>query len=406
MSLSHHSFRAADLPANMQNIKSFAVDTAKLAYMNPEGFAVARVTSISEKIDSIQVTIIQAATEDYGRKVLSALNAGLPVDSVTAKFSIDSVASQVDQWIPLYGPEGPTNALSTEQVDSLRNAGGKFISLVSGPQGMVMAQLVKQNAPVTVYEYDEASYVLGPSNATLTAERTKLEKFLAKNNDASKFAANAVKAGYNVQSFTVNASTPAVPRMAGMNQYYPESRQVMRWVMVDAKKGEVSHIYDSKNPTSPWLYAVAVNSSYDDYAPMDSKDVKDYLTERIRRDKAGDKLVKQYQAKAQSLASAAQAMGVQPQNIAQFRFGQNGGVNDPAVIGKIAGTPANKKVTVVKGLDGIYVYQVMGTGKENFPFNDQMYDQQYMQFINPDLLGMLKGNAKIKNNIYKFEAGD
>lgn len=406
VSFSRHTYRTDDVPQNMRMALTAPVDSAAIAYISNDGFAVARVNSITQQVDSVQVTLVQAVTEGLGNKVLAALNAGLPADSISTRFSVDSVAAQTDQWITLFDANGPTNALSSAQLDSLRNANGRYISMMAGPQGMLIAKLVKENPATTVYEYDEASYVLGPSNTTMNAERTKLEKFLAKNNTAAKFAANAAKAGYNMQNFVVTASTPAVPRFAGMNQYYPESRQVMRWVMIDGKKGDVSHIYESESLTAPILYVAAVNDAYDDYAPADSKDVKDYLTERIRREKAGDKLAATYSKKAQSLASAAQAMGVQPQNVAQFRFGQNPGVADPEVMGKIAGTPANKKVIVAKGMDGIYVYQVMSASRENFPFNDQQYDQQYYQFVNPDLFGMLKGNAKYKNNIYKFEAGD
>ncbi len=35
-----------------------------------------------------------------------------------------------------------------------------------------------------------------------------------------------------------------------------------------------------------------------------------------------------------------------------------------------------------------------------------MYEQQYYQLVNPNLLEMIKGDNKVKNNIYKFEAGD
>ena len=48
----------------------------------------------------------------------------------------------------------------------------------------------------------------------------------------------------------------------------------------------------------------------------------------------------------------------------------------------------------------------MGKENQNFPYNEQMYDQQYYQFINPDLVQMLQGTERVKNNIYKFEAGD
>lgn len=415
VSLNHHALRASDIPAGA--LKDFVVSgtgadsvstnsNVALVNMGVGGFTVVRRGTVTTAIDSIQLNIVSTATEDLGNKVMAALNGGLKADSLINRYSTDSVSSQLNQWIPLYTADGATNAISTQQLDSLRNAGGRFIALQSGPQGALLAQVVKQNAPVTIYDYEEASYVLGPSDATMSAERDKLEKFLATNNDASKFIAAATKAGYSLQEYTVTASTPAIPRFQGMNQYYPDSRQVMRWIMIDADENTVSHIYESKNPTSPVLYAAAVKYIYDDFKPMRNNDVRTYLSDKIRRQKAGDKLAQKFSKNTQSLQSAAGAMGVNVTNIPSFRFGHNAGVNDAAVTGKIAGTQANKKVILAKGLDGIYVYQVMSTKKENFPFNDQMYEQQYNQFINMDWISMLIGTGKIKNNIYKFEGGD
>ena len=405
VSLSHHTLRAADIPADMRNVTTLGTDTAKIAYANQQGFSVVRLNSVSTHVDSIQLNLVSTATVDLGNRVLAALNAGLPADSVMSKFSMDSVATQLNQWIPLYTADGPTNALPAETLDSLRNA-GRYIAINQGAQGMAIAKIVKENAPVTVYDFEEASYVLGPSNATMSAERNKLEKFLAANNTAAKFKAGATKAGYSAMEYAVTANDPAIPRYPGAQMYYPDSRSVMRWVIIDAKEGDVSHIYESKNPTSPILYAVAVSSAYDDFVPASNTSVKEYLTQRIRAEKAGDKLMAKYSKNTQSLQNAAHAMGVQVQNAPQFRFGRNMGIGDPGVTGQIAGTPANKKVNITKGMDGIYVYQVMSQAKENFPFNEQMYQQQYFQAINPDLIGMLKGTSKLKNNIYKFEAGD
>lgn len=147
-------------------------------------------------------------------------------------------------------------------------------------------------------------------------------------------------------------------------------------------------------------------SEYDDYAPLSNKDIKDYVTDLVRSEKAGKKLVDKFSKNTQSLQSAAQAMGVQVQSNAQFRFGRNMGVGDPEVTGKIYGTPANKKVMITSGQDGVYVYQVMGQNTEKFPFNEQQYQQQYYQLVNPNMFELIKGDRKVKNNIYKFEAGD
>ncbi len=130
------------------------------------------------------------------------------------------------------------------------------------------------------------------------------------------------------------------------------------------------------------------------------------LERKVRADKAGEKLLAKYGKNVQSIAAAAQAMKVSPRNLPAFRFGAQSGVNDPEVAGIIAGAKADKKVNIVKGNDGIYVYQVMGRNTEKFPFNDSQYEQQYYQTVNPDMNGMLRGNSKFKNNIYKFEAGE
>lgn len=408
VSIARHALRASDIPAGpaKEFILNSAVDSVRLVSDNINGFTVVRIAGRTADVDSIQLNIISAANDKYGNKVMTALNSGLPADSVMSRFSADSVAAQLKQWIPLYTADGATNALPKSTLDSLKNAGGRFIAIQEGPQGMVMAQIVKQNAPVTIYEYDEASYTLTPSQTTKSDARTAFEKFLGANNTAEKFTANAQKAGYNVQKFTVTSSTPAVPRFQGMDQYYPDSRQVIRWVMIDGEKGQVSHIYNASDATHPAMYAVAVDDAYDDYVPVTNQNVRDRITALVRADKAGDKLVEQYSKKTQSLQSAAQAMGVEVRNIPSLRFGRNAGVQDAAVIGRISGSKADKKVNITKGTDGIYVYQVMGKENQNFPYNEQMYDQQYYQFVNPDLEQMLQGTNRVKNNIYKFEAGN
>lgn len=408
VAMTHHALRGADLPAGM--VKDFVTsapkDSVKLISENIQGFTVVKVGNRTAAVDSVQVSLITTATDVLGNKVLAALNEGLSADSIHTKFPIDSVATQFDQWITLYTADGPTNAMPEETLDSLKNAAGKFVVLQSAPQGMLLGKLIKQNAPVTIYEYDQAEYLLGPSVKTVNDERAKLEKFLLENKTAADFVKNAQKAGYSLQEFSFTQSTPAVPRMMGMNQYYPDSRQVVRWVMMDGKDGEVSHIYESKNALTPALYAVAVERSYDDYVPMTNPQVKEMLTQEVRASKAGDKMLEKYGKNTSSMDAASKAMGVASQNNAEFRFGNNMNVGDAAVMGKIAGSKADKKVILVKGDNGVYAYQVNSNAKETFPYTDQMYEQQYFQLVNPNLVEMVKGDNKLKNNIYKFEAGE
>ena len=409
VNVTRYALREKDIDPTLRGIVTTAsADSAKIVSNDIQGFKVVRVVSRTSAVDSIQVNLVSVASEGLGKRVLADLNSGKVVaDSLMSKFSADSVATQLEQWIPLYTADGETNALPKETLDSLRNAGGKYISIRQGAgQGMLIAQLAKQNAAVSVVEYDLAEYVLAPSTETRNRERSKFEKFLGANNTAEKFTANAAKEGYTVQQFVLTPSTPAVPRFQGMNQYYPESRQVVRWVMIDGEKGEVSHIYNSNDAVRPSMYAAVIEDAYDDYAPVTNKAVREELTARIRADKAGDKMLKEYSGKTQTVESAAQAMKVEMKNYPKMRFALGSGIGDARLVGRISGAKADKKVNITKGSDGVYVYQVVAHENEKFPYNADIYDRQYAQFVNIDMVKMLQGTKRVINNVYKFEAGE
>ena len=409
VNVTRYALREKDIDPALRGIVTTAsADSAKIVSNDIQGFKVVRVVSRTSAVDSIQVNLVSVASEGLGKRVLADLNSGKVVaDSLMSKFSADSVATQLEQWIPLYTADGETNALPKETLDSLRNAGGKYISIRQGAgQGMLIAQLAKQNAAVSVVEYDLAEYVLAPSTETRNRERSKFEKFLGANNTAEKFTANAAKEGYTVQQFVLTPSTPAVPRFQGMNQYYPESRQVVRWVMIDGEKGEVSHIYNSNDAVRPSMYAAVIEDAYDDYAPVTNKAVREELTARIRADKAGDKMLKEYSGKTQTVESAAQAMKVEMKNYPKMRFALGSGIGDARLVGRISGAKADKKVNITKGSDGVYVYQVVAHENEKFPYNADIYDRQYAQFVNIDMVKMLQGTKRVNNNVYKFEAGE
>ncbi|MGM9867458.1 MAG: SurA N-terminal domain-containing protein [Lepagella sp.] len=409
VNVTRYALREKDIDPALRGIVTTAsADSAKIVSNDIQGFKVVRVVSRTSAVDSIQVNLVSVASEGLGKRVLADLNSGKVVaDSLMSKFSADSVATQLEQWIPLYTADGETNALPKETLDSLRNAGGKYISIRQGAgQGMLIAQLAKQNAAVSVVEYDLAEYVLAPSTETRNRERSKFEKFLGANNTAEKFTANAAKEGYTVQQFVLTSSTPAVPRFQGMNQYYPESRQVVRWVMIDGEKGEVSHIYNSNDAVRPSMYAAVIEDAYDDYAPVTNKAVREELTARIRADKAGDKMLKEYSGKTQTVESAAQAMKVEMKNYPKMRFALGSGIGDARLVGRISGAKADKKVNITKGSDGVYVYQVVAHENEKFPYNADIYDRQYAQFVNIDMVKMLQGTKRVNNNVYKFEAGE
>lgn len=404
INVNHREVRGIDLyGATKDYVARAPKDSVSIISENIQGFTAIRMGKRSTMVDSIQINIVQVAGDKLPSRVLAALNGGLAVDSIATKFPADSVASQKEQWLQLFTAAGRTQAIEDSQLDSLINAGGKYITLMSQPQGAVIAQLVKKSNPKEIYEFDEITYELKPSTKTVNDAREKLEKFISANNTPEKFTANASKSGYTAMPCELTQSSPAMPSMGGL---YPDSRQVVRWVMIDGSAGEVSHIYESKDAKNPMFYAVAIEAEYDDFTPLSNKKVKDYITDKVRRSKAGDEMVKKFTAAGTTIEQIAAAMNVEPQEVEDFRFGRNARVRDAGVTGKIAGTKAGTKVIVVKGDDGVYAYRVNGDKTEQFEYNDANYKQQFMRGLGLDLRQMLRGGKKIENNAYKFEAGE
>ena len=404
--VTRHQMRNQDIPSNIKDfITSAPKDSVEIISENIKGFTVVKVGVKKMEVDALQLNLVQVIGPELSEKVLTSLNTGVVVDSLNNTYAADSVFVQKEQWITLYNAQGPTGNLDASQIDSLMNAGSKYITLVSSPQVSLLGQLTGKSSPVEIYEYEEVQYELKPSVETVNEARIKLEDFLAANSTAQTFVENAPNDGYSVRRLSLNSSTPAVPRMAGMNSFYPDSRQVVRWVMIDGKPGNVSHIYESKDAMSPYLYAAAVLSQYEDYIPMTNPDVKNEITERVKKSKAGDDMLAKYSANNSSVDAASEAMGVEKRNNPSFRFGRNSQVRDAAVMGQITGGKPGQ-VVFVKGDNGLYAYQIVSTETENFPYSDEQYEQQYFQFVNPNMVEMLKGSQNYKNNIYKFEAGD
>lgn len=388
-------------------VSTASPDTVSIVNNGFQGFDIVKMGRRYADVDSIQIRTVQVAGATLPAKVLARLNAGLSPDSISSVFKADSVGAMPAQWIQLYTAEGKAQlGIQQSLLDSLTNSVGRYMILDQQPEGAVIAAVVKKTAPVQVVEYDEVNYEIHPSQATLEQAREKFEKFLAANNTAAAFMKNAEKAGYYAQTVELTPSSPAVPRAQGMNAFLPDSRQVVRWVIMDADKGEVSHIYESKDAAAPMLYAAALIDEYEDFVPLTNEQVKNEVTERVRRSKAGDEMVKKYSAKAANMASVATAMGVEARPVPALTFAYNPAVPDAKIVGKIAGSPKNGKVVVVKGDNGVFAYTINAKGKEKFAKDDMQLESAWKRIVNLNPDAMLRGAKKLENNQYKFEGGN
>ena len=377
------------------------------------GFMVAKLFGRSQRVDSVMLSTIQVEGNDsLVKEVLAYANSGKNLDSIGNVFPKDKVLYRAAEWKQLYsenGAIGKNLGLQESLYDSLYNTNGSYMVIQEVEGAAMLGTISKKSSPKEVIEYETVSYELQPSDATLADARAKLQKFIDENNTAEKFEKNAKAAGYDVQNMTITPSTPAI--QMGFNGYYPDSRAVVRWVVMDGKDGEVSKIYQDKDAAHPMLYVAAIYDTYEDYIPWDNKDVKEELTAQVRREKAGKKLAEKYSKG--SVEASAKAMNVEPVEIASLQAGKyDPTVSDSKVKGRILGSKPNK-VETVSGDDGVYVFVVTGNTKEKVELTDDNFAQMFVNNlqINPQTLQqaageVLRGKKKIENNIYKFEQAE
>lgn len=410
LDVQNHEMRLSDVKDNV--LKAFLEtapnDSVSIIQNNLRGFLIAKLNKRTTEVDSIEIGSIRVmGSKNLVNQVLEYANSGLPLDSINTKFGTDSVMYMAPQMQPLFtemGYIGKSLTGTPEKFDSLLNTNGKYIVLDEAENQAVLATVSKKSAPTAVVEYTSVEYILQPSDATLSEAREKLQKYIDTNNTAQKFMANAQKAGYNAEDLMVNQSTPALPRMFG--GYYPDSRSVVRWIMMDGKDGEVSKIYQSKDNTNPTLYAVAVVDTYEDYLPWDNKGVKEELTAQVRREKAGDDMIKKYSKG--NLDATAQAMGVEPVDVEMLQSTKRDmTVTDNKVKGRILGSKPSKTMKVVKGNDGVYAYVIENVSNEKVDMPDEQFAGMFLQIYNGQNQPLiLRGSKKLQNNIYKFEQGE
>ena len=395
----HKVLRAKDITGPTKSfVTSAPQDSVSIIREDINGFTIVKMGKTSQEVDSIQLNIVNVVGDKLPAKVLASLNSGASIDSIQNMYK-DSVMVQKEMWQQLVTAQGRT-MIEKSKLDTLLAAGPEYFEFMKQPESAMLVKVVKKNAPVTVYEYEEATYTLAPSNETIAAERERLEKFIAENNTTAKLVANAAQAGFAPMSYLITASTPAI---GNQPMYQPNSRQVVKWAMLDASNGEVSEIFESLEGSRPQLYVAAVEADYDQYLPFNYHTVKATLERNIRSAKAGDEMLKQFEGK-KTIDEVAQAMGVTVSERV-VEFGNPNKLGDAATLGRIVNTAAGKPVVVVKGKNGVYAFEVVSVDNNKLEYEASKYADQFNAKHRPDFEKIFRGNKEIENMILKFYGG-
>ena len=350
-------------------------------------------------LDSVDLSFVMVQGDAKMQKtVLDQLNAGKTLDDLKKAYP-EKVDGQMNQWQRVYN-----------YVDSIKSkianaTPGAYFTFNSGEQGATLLKVNEKKAPKTFYTLATISYDAYASTKTSEDLRDKFQAFLNNNKTAKQFEDNAAKAGYNAIEMMVGPSTAQL----GLGMYdqkaIKDTRKAIKWAF-DNKKGDVSPIFSDNNNV---MVAVAIDDAYDDgYFPYTFTQGKELLTNRIRNQKKGEDLMKQYKDKAKDLNGYASVMGVKV-DTADVVFSAGHTAIEPKVVGRMSVAKEGAFQGPFKGDDAIYVYQVVKRDKaERKPTKEEL-DNRYAQtrgaqmFASPrSIYNILNKATKVQKRLIEF----
>lgn len=384
-------------PAIKNEIDSLAAENVRLISLRNNVYTIAKLINTYTDVDSVTVDMVAIAGDEAHRdSVMQLLNNGVAIDSLIAQGLIDNSMVEQRVYVPSTGALAET--LSTSPVNVF-----VMPEVAVSPDGGNAYRVTKRNQPVTFYDVAEITYRVDPSPVTINNLRNSLKAYADTNNTAELFTANANMAGYMALPARVTPSSLSIGNLK-------DTRGPAKWAM-NAKKGQVSPVYGDEQ-TGKFII-VAVNDVYDGgFIPARDNDVTRELTNLARAQKKGEKLMADYQGKANDVAGYAALMET-PVDTTSVTFGQ----------GMVKGLPYGQSLLLANAAaaqpgqlvgpfvtdNAIIVFNVVGeeNSPRDFDFeNDAMMFNQQMGsgILGRNIYEILIGHEKVNNNLQKFYA--
>lgn len=383
-------------PAVKNFVQSAAVGAVMRDSAQADGrYLMYKLMAKAASLDSVKATMVQVpGAKSAQDSAMAMLKEGKAIADVTKAFK--GAQAQEEQWMRV--------AMFADSIkNKFENAGADFVVLDSNENGAVFLKVLEKKAPKTFYTYATVSHEAYASTKTSNDLRDKLQKYLDKNKTVADFTKNAAAAGFQAMEEYITPSTPQL----GMNPYtrtgIKDSRKAIKWAF-DAKKGEVSGIFADNNDI---LIAVCLDDVYDgDYMPATHPGIKNYLTEKVRNEKKGESLMKQYNGKAKDLNGYAQAMQAKVDTV-QVAFGNDmnpmlGG--EFGLAGRVAAAKQGQFVGLWKGQAGVYAFHVDKVEKSARKMSKQEADMRFSQTrgISRMLVDILRKGTKVERRLIDF----
>lgn len=308
-------------------------------------WTMARVLDAKMAPDSVGIRhiVLPYTEETLADSLLTALRKGGDFAAAAAQYSVyDATAANGGEVGVL-----PFSAFTGEFAEALAGAKkGDIVKIASGDAIQLM-QVYRADKPTKHIQVASITY---PVEASADTRRDI-------HNQAGSFMVNAKGSS---EAFADAASTAAVtPRVARIAQGdrtirgLEDSRDVARWAY-GAEVGDVSEIF---SVGKDYVIAMLTEVDDNDYAPLEK--VAAQVRSQVLRDKKYDYIVKELSGA--TLAEQASSLGSEVGDFSGVTFGSfyiDGVGVEPRLVGAIAASEKGALSAPVKGMSGVYVFQV------------------------------------------------
>lgn len=356
--------------------------------------------------DSVQFRAIQVGgtTPDEAHKradsIYTALKGGADFAAVAKKYGQDGS----EQWLTTRQYEY-TNTIDNDSRNYLNNLltmGAKELKNIQTTQGNIIVEVLDRKNMINKYTAAVIKRTIDYSSETRSKIFNKFRSFVSANQTPEAIEKNAARSGYRLQE--AKDVTTSQHYLAGIRS----TRDAMKWLF-DAKEGSVSQMYECGNNGDNLLLVVCTKVHPIGYRGLDDPQVKEMVKAEVMRDKKAEQLI----AKANGVKSiaAAKAKGAIVSTVNQVTFAapvfvQTTGASEPALSGAVYAAKAGAFSShPVKGMAGVYQFQVMNRTKNAAKFNDKEQEgkliQKAMQYAG-NFMNELYINGKVVDNRYLF----
>lgn len=356
--------------------------------------------------DSVQFRAIQIGGNDVNEarqradSVYNALQAGADFATLAKKYGQEGT----EQWMTTRQYEYTTSMDNDSKtyLNNLLTMAPKELKNISMTQGNIILQVLDRRNMIDKYTAAVIKKTIDYSKETRGAIFNKFSSFVSANTTPDAIEKNAPKSGYRVQE--ANDVTTTQHYLAGIHS----TRDAMKWLF-DAKEGEVSPMYECGNNGDNLLLVICEKIHPIGYRTLDDPQVKELVKAEVMRDKKAEQLIAK--AKGANSINAAKAKGATVTTVNQVTFSapvfvSSTGASEPALSGAVYATKQGAFSShPVKGLAGVYQFQVVKRAKNASKFNEQLEEaklrQKAMQYAG-NYMNELYIKANVVDNRYLF----